>query len=399
MAPPAPRPTSGGSAVAGKRFAALSPDLRLGVLIAGLLLIRLALYGWLAGGLHALPTALCHWDCDWYWGVATGGYPTHPKTVPGPTFGQATWAFFPVYPALIAGTARLLGLQVLVAAISVANLALCIFAFLAVKYLQLIEPARSGPALALFLFAFPGSLYFSLPYSEAVYAVFAIAAFWCLARRGLLAARGVAAVGSATRVYRGVLAPGRAMPYLIAFWRALRRGDRAGTANALSAALLPVALAPLGLFLFMLYLYIRTGDGLAFLHIQRAWGRFNGNPIVSLWQGLARLDLLSFAPRTTESTTLNALSAVAGLLLSTWLLIRRRYAESWFLAMTIVIPITHGMDSLSRYTMAQPLFLVFLFDFIATFRSRLVFWSVIGVCVPLQLFLVRLWMQGYAFLH
>lgn len=31
-------------------------------------------------------------------------------------------------------------------------------------------------------------------------------------------------------------------------------------------------LVPLGLFVFMLFLYFKTGDGLAFVHIQRAWG-------------------------------------------------------------------------------------------------------------------------------
>ncbi len=377
----------------------LSEDQRLGLLIAGLLLLRLALYAWLAGGPHALPTALCHWDCDWYQGVATNGYASHPKTALDPTFGQANWAFFPVYPALIAGMARLLDLPILVAGIGVANLALGIFVFIATKYLKLLDPGRSGPALAIFLSAFPGSFYFSIPYSESVYAAIAVAAFWCLAGGRLAAGSGVAAVLSATRVTGVLLTPVIAMPYLIALWRALRRGEPNVAAKAFAAALLPVALAPLGLFLFMLYLYVHTGDGLAFVHIQRAWGRSGGNPLAGLWQGLTQFDLLSFTPRTMQSATLNALSGLAGLALSIWLLVRRRYAPSWFLAMTIILPVSHGLDSLSRYTLAQPLFMVFLFDFICTFRSRALLWAVVGVSLPLQLFLVRLWMQGYAFLH
>ena len=385
--------------VAMPRAARLTESQLLALLIAGLLLIRLALYGWLAGGVAVLPTALCHWDCDWYRGVAVDGYARHPKTALDATFGQASWAFFPVYPGLIAGTARVLGVSALVAAIGVANAALCVFAFIATKYLRLVSPAAGGPALAIFLFAFPYSFFLSLPYSESVYAAFAMAAFWCLASRRTLAASGVAAVLSATRVTGVLLTPAIAWPYLLAMWRALRRGDRGAAGNAFAAALLPVGLAPLGLFLFMLYLYIHTGDGLAFLHIQRAWNRAGGNPVAVLWQGLTQFDLFSFKPRAGESQTLNALCAVAGLVLSAWLLVRRRYAETWFLALSIVIPASHGLDSLARYTLAQPLFLVFLFDAIAAVRSRLLFWGVIGLSVPLQLFLVRLWMQHYAFLH
>ena len=123
------------------------------------------------------------------------------------------------------------------------------------------------------------------------------------------------------------------------------------------------------------------------------------NPLIALWQGLTQFDLFSFAPRAGESQTLNALSGLAGLLLSAWLLIRRRYAESWFLALSIVIPASHGLDSLARYTLAQPLFMVFLFDAVCAARSRLFFWGIIALSVPLQLFLVRLWMHGYAFFH
>ena len=394
MAPPL---APGGTTVAGRRFAAPSPNWRLALLIAGLLLIRLALYGWLAGGLPALPTALCHWDCDWYCEVARAGYAWHPKTLPGPTLAQANWAFFPVYPGLTATTARLLDIPTLTAAIVVANLGFCAFAFFAAKYLRSVDPAVSGPMLVVFLFAYPYSFWFSLPYTESVYAALAVVAFWFLERRRMLGASLAAAVLSATRVTGVMLAPVIAWPYLVALSRALRRRDPA--AAAVSASLLPVALAPLGLFLFMLYLYVHTGDGLAFLHIQRAWSRSRGDPFATLWQGLTSFDLTRFSPRLQESQTFNALSALAGLLLSLRLLIMKRFAACWFLTTAILLPLSYGLDSLARYTLAQPLFMVFLFDAIGTIRSRTVFWTIIGLSALLQLFLVRLWMQGYAFLH
>ena len=57
--------------------------------------------------------------------------------------------------------------------------------------------------------------------------------------------------------------------------RYLWQQHRAGTlrrvpVTVLSQILLPIALAPLGIFAFMAYLRWHMGDGLAFIHVQSA---------------------------------------------------------------------------------------------------------------------------------
>jgi hypothetical protein len=42
--------------------------------------------------------------------------------------------------------------------------------------------------------------------------------------------------------------------------------------------MLAVALVPVGISIFAVYLYLHSGDALAFVHIQRAWGRAFANP-------------------------------------------------------------------------------------------------------------------------
>jgi hypothetical protein len=254
-------------------------------------------------------------------------------------------------------------------------------------------------ALAVFLLVWPYSFYLSVPYTEGVYAALTMAGFWLLAQNRFGAASGVAALLSATRLTGVLLTPVIFWHYFRLTAAALRAGDRRGAAAALAAGALPVAIAPLGLFAFMLYLYVHTGDGLAFIHIQRGWNRSTQDPVVALWKGLAALDFVSFAPFKYESQSFDALSALAGLALAARLLWLGRYAACWFLTLSIVLPLMAGLLSMPRYVLAQPLFMVFLFDFIWTSKYRAVFPAIIVGSIVGQLFLVVFWIQGYAFLH
>ncbi len=382
-----------------KFTAGLPADARLALLIAALLAVRLTVYVWLAGSVHALPASLCRWDCDWYKDTSRLGYPTAPRAAPGTTFGQAAWAFFPMFPALMAGTHWLLGISSIGSGTVVANLGLAGFVFFAVKYLRLVAPATDGAALAVFLLAWPYSFYLSVPYTEGVYSGLTMAGFWLLARGRFGAASVVAALLSATRLTGVLLTPVIGWHCLRLITAALRAGDRRGALAALRAGLLPAALAPLGLFAFMLYLYLHTGDGLAFIHIQRGWNRAAQNPVTALWTGLTEFDFTSVTPFKSESMSFDALCALAGLLLAARLLRLRRYAACWFLTLSIVLPLTAGLLSMPRYVLAQPLFMVFLFDFIWTSKYRAVFAEIVVVSVIAQLFLVVFWMQAYAFLH
>ena len=52
--------------------------------------------------------AMCVWDCYWFGDIATHGYQAYPETLNfGGPAGIANWAFFPLYPLLIAAVQRL----------------------------------------------------------------------------------------------------------------------------------------------------------------------------------------------------------------------------------------------------------------------------------------------------
>ena len=65
---------------------------------------------------------MCQWDCQWYVGLADRGYDPFPV----PTMINAgNWAFFPLYPLLVAGLRTATGLATIHAA-TVLSMVLCL---------------------------------------------------------------------------------------------------------------------------------------------------------------------------------------------------------------------------------------------------------------------------------
>jgi hypothetical protein len=242
----------------------------------------------LGGFGDVIAEPLAHWDAVWYLTIANQGYdgadsPRH--------------AFFPLYPMLARGLGELGGGgagAVLIAAYLVSLAAF--FAALVLLYrLTVLELGRRAawPTLLL-LCVFPASLYFGAPYSESLFLLCSVGAFYA-ARTGSWAWAGVAAAGASATRSAGILlllplaviylygpradAPGRALA---------RAGSWLGgfaPRYALRPNALWLALAPAGLLAYAAYLGATYGDPLSFSHVQGFWNRDFAGPLVGAWDG------------------------------------------------------------------------------------------------------------------
>ena len=223
---------------------------------------------------------LAHWDAVWYLSIAWNGY--------GATGVDA--AFFPLYPLLVflAG-----GAVSDPGAVLVASYAVSLGCFLGALYLfhrlAELELGRSFARPALLLLAFfPASIFFGAPYSESLFLLVSVGAFYA-ARTGRWAWAGaLAAAGSATRSAGVLLLLPLAILYLYGPredrpHRALGRGLRPRYPLRADAAWL--CLAPLGLAAYTLYLWIAQGEPFAYLGLQEAWHRELAGPLVGAWDG------------------------------------------------------------------------------------------------------------------
>jgi hypothetical protein len=236
-----------------------------------------------------------HFDGGFYIDIARHGY-WGASTL----HDRSNWAFFPLYPWIISCLGWLFGSKedaYLIAGVLISNIA----SLVAIGYLYALifrEFGKRAARLAvLYLALFPMSFYLSAIYPEALFLAFAIASIYYARRQSWFLAGLLGGLAALTRAQGLLLIVPIGWEYLrvtaeryeplpqlhvsslrtalnsIGIWfvvrvRGLWRATHS-TKNWLNASLL--LLIPAGLFLFMLYGLLETGDLLATFHTED-WG-------------------------------------------------------------------------------------------------------------------------------
>jgi hypothetical protein len=294
-------------------------------------------------GFAAYAQGLCNWDCHWYVRIAEEGYDPFP-TPQASNVGN--WGFFPFYPMIVAAISTVVPAPVI--QIAAVTSLVATYAAGLLGWPLLGGNMRAYALWCAFLLAGPFSAYFATFMTEPMFVLLTCCVLAALQRSNYLAAALFAALLSATRIV-GVFI------FFVIFLQMFLDHRRAGgTVLSFPGHLLgrpdllfAIFLAPAGLFAYVLTLHLTVGDGLAFSHVQRAFGRAVAPPWQWLWDGLTKVPHTGWAP---TSSQWNAIAAVAGLALSGWLAWRRRYGVALFCAICLVLPLSAGLASLVRYT-------------------------------------------------
>lgn len=209
---------------------------------------------------HPFLNSWIRWDAGWHQGLAKNGY----HFVAGQ---QSNAAFFPAYPAtirLVRGIIRgRTDRDWFIAGLVASNLALLGALYYLVRLVRLDWDEQTGARAAVYLLTFPTTLFLSSVYSESLFILVTVAAFYHARRAQWLAAGCLGAVAALTRSPGILLCIPLAIEYLAQRDYQLRRVKL----DVLSLALIPAALAAL-----LLYFYMRFGNVLAVRDAQAAWG-------------------------------------------------------------------------------------------------------------------------------
>jgi hypothetical protein len=363
------------------------------LLIAGVLL-RYGAYTMVSEDHHfsAFVQNLCTWDCSWYIQLAEHGYNLAPENYP--PIDSLNWAFFPLYPLLIAIGTAILPMPAIWMATFLSLLFICAAVMLA---WPLFERDRRGYILfCVMVLAGPFSVYFSTGYSESLFMLLTVALFVLLQRSNYVGAGLVTALMSVTRVV-GVLAVFAILLTAISdhfksggSWRTFLRELPKNT--DLGLALL---VAPLGLFIFMAYMHFAVGDALAFSHMQRSWGRNFSDPFHYLWMALQSSPPPGLNALTTGEQNLAAISII-GLALSGVLAWRRQTPAAIFCLFCIIAPLTSGVASMLRFIAALAPLNVLVARMLG--QSRVAFYAALIVMPLLDMLCTVGWLSGFGIL-
>ncbi|WP_192385288.1 hypothetical protein [Mesorhizobium silamurunense] len=336
--------------------------------------------------LAACVRAFCKWDCTWYVDISEQGYERFP--IPGHS-NVGRWGFFPLYPMLVATVRTILPFSTI--AIATAASLACGYVSCLVAWPLMDKNMRAYALYCAFLLSGPFSFYFATFLTEPLFLLLTSCLFLALKRSSYVAAGLFCALLSATRVV-GVLAVFAIVIRMFEEHRA-KGGSVIGFPRWLLGRpdlIIAILISPVGLFGYILYLYATVGDGFAFVHVQRAFGRVAGNPLLFLWAGLSYHPLTGFLPTAPQWS---ALTAIVGLALSAVLAARRQFGAALFCAMALILPLTSNLASMVRYVVGlAPLAMLMAMLLSA---SKPTFVAVLILFVATCYFMTVEWLGGY----
>jgi hypothetical protein len=214
----------------------------------------------------ALAASFARWDSVWYLAIANDGYAgDDPRRA----------AFFPLYPLLVRSVDTVVRDPIVAGVlVSVACFAAALVLLHRLTALELGAPAARMAVWALALY--PGALFFSMVYSEALFLALSVGAVYA-GRTGRWAWAGAAGALAAATRSAGVLL----LVPLALLWLRQPGGGRRRLRDAAWLLLVPAGLAA-----FSLALAIGRGDALAPMDAQETWYRSFAGPYAGAWQGL-----------------------------------------------------------------------------------------------------------------
>ena len=335
---------------------------------------RIMLFGMYAVLFHDVSPAgfideLNRFDANHYHRLAEFSY----RAAANDLTGEASWAFFPLYPFSVKAFAMFTSLSYEGAAYILGAVFLIGACVLGAMYLM---ETGAGKKAAYLYIAFLNlglySFYFSAFYTESMFLLLLTACFYFLEKKKYLWMGICGVLMSLTRnigVFFVLLIPVKLVMDYMENVKALKSDATTGSMKAVSGKsgsskrasgkadfigylktcladptlVLGTFMIPLGLFSFMHYLYKLTGDAMAFVHIQVAWGRVNGFFLKNLINALKQI---------TGYDAYCAMWAVFGFYLVYMLIFKyKRYHEALFGLIVLILPMQSVMDSVPRYVL------------------------------------------------
>jgi len=208
------------------------------------------------------------WDAGWYMNIVRTGYSL---TEINP--GQRNTVFFPLYPMLTRAMSWLPGIDDMWAAFLVSNLAFVAAATILYRFVLERWDRRTAENTVLLLATAPHAFYFSACYTESVFLLTWVGAFYAAHRKNWLVAGIFVALSGATRLVGSASLAGVGLLALEqAGWRPTK----------LSPRVLWLSLGALGLGGYMAFLWASFGDPWLFAGQDKVAGWGLGHDVADL---------------------------------------------------------------------------------------------------------------------
>ena len=331
---------------------------------------------------HLLWDTFARYDSGWYFGIARHGY----DFVEG---GRNNLAFFPVYPLLM----RYLGLalgggrqNLYLAGVIISWVAYVLAMVMLYRLGRTYLPRRAAERAVIFASVFPFAFFYGVVYSEALFLLFTVTAFYGFRTKRWWLGALAGALAGATRV-NGIMA----LPALgLLAWQSAGK-DAAARKNALAA----VALVPVGLVLYSVFVDTLSGSYFEWTYSIQRWDySIAGSPFTGFVFVVSELVTRPYQYITTHPTApYDILNGLAGLVFILSLpFVGRRIGAPYVvhMALNLWLPLSSGvLEGVGRYCAV-----LFPFYFVmATARPFILRKGLLVVSAALYMLCLALWVN------
>jgi hypothetical protein len=306
-------------------------------------------------------------DAGWYGSIALDGYEWDRQFS-----RQRNFAFFPALPMLMRPVGALIGANApylprerrMVRALWAGVFISLASFFLALVYLarltRLLAGHDAAVAAPLLLAAYPFAAFFNAPYTEGLFLLGAVGAFYHFHRERWLPACLFGLLVGFSRPNGCFVSVPLAVIALQQSWQAWRADQGTPTLLASIARRLTVAAMPgIAMLIFTAYLRYLTGFWFAWARIQGAWGREWGTrPIAQGWEWLTTEGFMMVS-QGVPFDVLNTLAVLFAIALLVPVFRRLGLAYGLFVLLNLVPPIFAG-GALSMGRISSTLFPIFI---------------------------------------
>lgn len=283
----------------------------------------------------------------WLWGwVNFDG--EHYLAIAQMGYQPLTYFFFPIFPVICRFVGGLIGngiTGIAIGGLIVANLSFLISLIGIWKITEMDFSKKVARLTILLILFFPTSYYFGSYYTESIFLALAVWGYYFVRRDKWLWGGIAGGVSTAARIIGVCLFPAFAWEFLKEKKKTFLKG-------------VSIFLVPIGIFVYMYYLYNKTGDPLNFLNTVSIFGAQRSSTFILLPQVFYRY-FFKIIPSLNYSyfpsvfvTYLELLSALIFLVLSVISFWKLRGGYAIYLALGYLIPTLSGsFSSLPRYVL------------------------------------------------
>ena len=331
---------------------------------------------------HLLWDTFARYDSGWYFGIARHGY----EFVEG---GRSNLAFFPVYPLLM----RYLGIalgggrqNLYLAGVIISWVAFVLAMVMLYRLARTYLPRAAAERAVVFAAVFPFAFFYGVVYSESVFLLFTITAFYGFRTKRWWLGAAAGALACATRVNGIMMLPALgllAWQSAGADWPQRKR------------AMLAVALVPAGLVLYSVYVDTLSGSYLEWSYSIQRWNYgIAGSPFKGFAVVGTQLATRPYAYLTTDPTApYDVLHAATALwFIGSLPFVGRRFGAAYvvYMALNLWLPLSSGVfEGVGRYcAVLFPAYFV-----MATARPRVVRKGILAASAALYTLCLTLWVN------